>query len=169
MGVQNLAGMRVRPWYRMGTASAAMAVDTSLVALDSDIRLTLPARPENVAVVRHVLGGLADALRLPDAVVDDMRLAVTEACTNVVRHAYVDEGTIDVVVRPNGNALEIVVSDTGRGIGPSPDTDGPGLGLPLIAALTDSLEVERRRGSGSRLVMRFLPTRTRPAPALGLA
>ena len=144
-----------------------MAVDTSLVALDSDIRLTLPARPENVAVVRHVLGGLADALRLPDAVVDDMRLAVTEACTNVVRHAYVDEGTIDVVVRPNGNALEIVVSDTGRGIGPSPDTDGPGLGLPLIAALTDSLEVEGRRGSGSRLVMRFLRRRT--APALGLA
>jgi anti-sigma regulatory factor (Ser/Thr protein kinase) len=146
-----------------------MAVDTSLVALDSDIRLTLPARPENVAVVRHVLGGLAEALRLPDAVVDDMRLAVTEACTNVVRHAYVDEGTIDVVVRPKGSALEIVVSDTGRGIGPSPDTDGPGLGLPLIAALTDSLEVERRRGFGSRLVMGFLRTRPRPAPALGLA
>ena len=144
-----------------------MAGEISVAAYDSDIRLTLPARPENVAVVRHVLGALAEALRLPDDVVDDMRLAVTEACTNVVRHAYVDEGTIDVVVRPKGNALEIVVSDTGRGIGPSPDTDGPGLGLPLIAALTDSLEVEGRRGSGSRLVMRFL--RTRPALALGLA
>jgi serine/threonine-protein kinase RsbW len=129
--------------------------------------LTLPARPENVAVVRHVLGALAEALRLPDGVVDDMRLAVTEACTNVVRHAYVDEGTIDVVVRPRGNVLEVVVSDTGRGIGPSPDTDGPGLGLPLIAALTDSLEVQRSLGAGSRLVMRFLRRRT--APALGLA
>jgi serine/threonine-protein kinase RsbW len=139
-----------------------------LVAIhDSDIRLTLPARPENVAVVRHVLGALAEALRLPDGVVDDMRLAVTEACTNVVRHAYVDEGTIDVVVRPRGNVLEVVVSDTGRGIGPSPDTDGPGLGLPLIAALTDSLEVQRSLGAGSRLVMRFLRRRT--APALGLA
>jgi serine/threonine-protein kinase RsbW len=144
-----------------------MAGDTSLVAFDSDIRLTLPARPENVAVVRHVLGALAEALRLPDGVVEDMRLAVTEACTNVVRHAYADEGTIHVVVRPNGNALEVVVSDTGRGTGPSPDTNGPGLGLPLIAALTDSFEIRRRRGSGSRLVMRFLRSRT--APALGLA
>lgn len=144
-----------------------MAGETPTPAHDSDIRLTLPARPENVAVVRHVLGALAEALRLPDDVVDDMRLAVTEACTNVVRHAYVDEGTIDVVVRPRGNALEVVVSDTGRGIGPSPDTDGPGLGLPLIAALTDSLEVQRSVGAGSRLVMRFFRRRT--APALGLA
>jgi serine/threonine-protein kinase RsbW len=143
-----------------------MARETPVAAHDSDIRLTLPARPENVAVVRHVLGALAEALRLPDDVVDDMRLAVTEACTNVVRHAYVDEGTIDVVVRPRGDALEVVVSDTGRGIGPSPDTDGPGLGLPLIAALTDSLEVHRSLGAGSRLVMRFL---RRTAPALGPA
>lgn len=143
-----------------------MAGETPVHAYDSDIRLTLPARPENVAVVRHVLGALAEALRLPDDVVDAMRLAVTEACTNVVRHAYVDEGTIDVVVRPRGDALEVVVSDTGRGIGPSPDTDGPGLGLPLIAALTDSLEVQRSVG-GSRLVMRFLRRRT--APVLGLA
>ena len=133
-----------------------MAGQTSLHLFDSDIRLTLPARPENVAVVRHVLGGLAEALRLPEGVVDDMRLAVTEACTNVVRHAYVDEGPIDVVVRPRGETLEVVVSDSGRGIGPSPDADGPGLGLPLIAALTDSLEIQRTLGAGSRLIMRFL-------------
>ena len=54
-----------------------MAGQTSVHLFDSDIRLTLPARPENVAVVRHVLGGLAEALRLPPGVVDDMRLAVT--------------------------------------------------------------------------------------------
>jgi serine/threonine-protein kinase RsbW len=145
-----------------------MAGEISAPALDSDIRLTLPARPENVAVVRHVLGALAEALRLADPVVQDMRLAVTEACTNVVRHAYEDrEGTIDVVMQPRGESLEVIVSDTGRGIGPSPDTAGPGLGLPLIAALTDSLEIERRRESGSRLVMRFL--RSRSAPAMGLA
>jgi serine/threonine-protein kinase RsbW len=133
-----------------------MAGTTSVHPFDSDIRLTLPARPENVAVVRHVLGGLAEALRLPESLVDDMRLAVTEACTNVVRHAYADEGTIDVVMRPRGEALEVVVSDSGRGVGPSPDVDGPGLGLPLIAALTDTLEIHRTLGSGSRLVMRFL-------------
>ena len=137
-------------------------------AHDSDIRLTVPARPENVAVVRHVLGALAEALGLPETQVDDMRLAVTEACTNVVRHAYADrDGTIDVVIRPRGHAIEVVVSDEGRGVGPSPDTAGPGLGLSLIAALADSLEIERPHGRGSRLVMRFLRART--APAVGIA
>jgi serine/threonine-protein kinase RsbW len=145
-----------------------MAGEISAPALDSDIRLTLPARPENVAVVRHVLGALAGALKLPDDVIEDMRLAVTEACTNVVRHAYQgDEGKIDVVVRPRGDALEVVVSDAGRGIAPSPDTAGPGLGLPLIAALADTLEIERRRDSGSRLIMRFIRNRT--TPSMGVA
>lgn len=144
-----------------------MARDHAVPVLDSDIRLTVPARPENVAVVRHVIGALGDALALESALIDDLRLAVTEACTNVVRHAYERDGTIDVVVRPRGDALEVVVADEGRGIGPSPDTAGPGLGLPLIAALADTLEFERDRGSGSRLVMRFLRSRT--APAVGMA
>jgi serine/threonine-protein kinase RsbW len=144
-----------------------MARARSVPEHDSDIRLTIPARPENVAVVRHVLGALANALALPPAVVDDMRLAVTEACTNVVRHAYETEGTIDVVVRPRGDALEVVVADEGRGLGCSPDTAGPGLGLPLIAALADTFEIERGRDSGSRLVMRFVRSRT--ASAMGMA
>ena len=144
-----------------------MAPHHAMAALDSDIRLTGPARPENVAVIRHVLGALAEALALPPALIEDMRLAVTEACTNVVRHAYEGEGTIDVVVRPKGDELEVVVADEGRGLGPSPDTAGPGLGLPLIAALADTVEIERGRSSGSRLVMRFLRGRT--APAMGLA
>jgi serine/threonine-protein kinase RsbW len=126
-----------------------------VTAVDSDIRLTLPARPENVAVVRH-------------AVTDDMRLAVTEACTNVVRHAYHEgEGTIAVVVRPRGDALEVIVADEGAGIGPSPDTGGPGLGLPLIAALADSLEIEQTPRRGSRLIMSFVRHRT--TPAMGMA
>ena len=144
-----------------------MAREHAVPVRDSDIRLTVPARPENVAVIRHVLDALADALALPPALIDDVRLAVTEACTNVVVHAYDGEGTIDVVVRPRGAALEVVVADEGRGLGPSPDTAGPGLGLPLIAALTDDLEIERNRQSGSRLVMRFMRSRT--APAMGLA
>jgi serine/threonine-protein kinase RsbW len=123
----------------------------------SDVRLSLPARPENVAVIRHVLGAFAEALRLAPEVVEDMRLAVTEACTNVVRHAYHDgeTGPIDVVIRPNGDRLDLVVADRGRGIGPSPDGDGPGLGLPLIASLADSLEIQHGTTRGSRLAMSF--------------
>jgi anti-sigma regulatory factor (Ser/Thr protein kinase) len=125
--------------------------------MNSDVRLTLPARPENVAVIRHVLGAFAEALRLPADLVEDMRLAVTEACTNVVRHAYHggEPGPIDVVIRPKGDELELVVSDRGAGIGPSPDLAGPGLGLPLIAALADHLEIDHGPNRGSRLSMSF--------------
>jgi serine/threonine-protein kinase RsbW len=122
----------------------------------TDVRLTLPARPENVAVVRHVLGAFAEALDLPPDVVEDMRLAVTEACTNVVRHAYKDEpGPIDVVIRPSGDRLELIVIDSGRGMGRSPDVSGPGLGLPLIAALAESVKIEPGSPRGSRLAMIF--------------
>src|SRR5918998_4181921 len=122
-----MAGRRESPHARQrGGRCADSGHRDQRMAVDSDIRLTLPARPENVAVVRHVLGEFSEALDLPEAVTDDMRLAVTEACTNVVRHAYDDgEGTIDVVVRPRDGALEVTVADSGRGIGPSPDTSGP--------------------------------------------
>ncbi len=141
-----------------------MADRSAAKADDADIRLTLPARPENVAVVRHVLGALGEAIGLEEPVIADMRLAVTEACTNVVRHAYAHgDGTIDVIVRPRGDAVEVVVADEGRGLGPSPDTAGPGLGMALIAALADSVEVQRDRRRGSRLAMRFARARTAPA------
>lgn len=135
-------------------------------ASTSDVRLTLPARPENVAVVRHVLGAFSEALDLAPDMVEDMRLAVTEACTNVVRHAYHDgdHGTIDVVVRPSADGLELIVSDDGRGPGPSPDMAGPGLGLPLIAALADSVDLRHGPRRGSRLAMSF---RRRPCKRAG--
>jgi anti-sigma regulatory factor (Ser/Thr protein kinase) len=124
----------------------------------SDVRLTLPARPENVAVVRHVLGAFAEALMLPDTVIEDMRLAVTEACTNVVRHAYADgePGPVEILIRPTRDVLQVIVSDEGRGLGPRDDSTGPGLGLPLIAALAHSLEIEPAGNTGSRLRLSFL-------------
>jgi serine/threonine-protein kinase RsbW len=132
----------------------------------SDVRLTLPARPENVAVIRHVLGAFAEALSLPQDLVEDMRLAVTEACTNVVRHAYGGDepGPIDVVIRPDGDSLDLIVSDQGQGLGPSADVSGPGLGLPLIAALADSVDLHELPAHGSRITMSF-----RCRPYLGLA
>ncbi|MEA2281266.1 MAG: serine/threonine-protein kinase RsbW [Solirubrobacteraceae bacterium] len=127
-------------------------------ARHSDVRLTLPARPENVSVIRHVLGAFAEALQLSETVVEDIRLAVTEACTNVVRHAYdggADPGPLEIVIRPEGESLDVIVTDRGRGIGPSPDTTGPGLGLPLIAAIVHSLEIQHAPSAGSRLAMSF--------------
>lgn len=123
---------------------------------NNSIELTLPAQPENIALVRHVLGAIAACLRLEPDLVEDMRLAVTEACTNVVRHAYEDRrGTIELFITPEDSGLRVVVADRGRGIGPSPDTRGPGLGLPLIAAIADSLQIDQVAGAGSRITMSF--------------
>jgi anti-sigma regulatory factor (Ser/Thr protein kinase) len=107
-----------------------------------DFELTLPARAENVAVVRHAFGGLGDALDVPDHALADVKLAVTEACTNVVVHAYPGgEGPMAVSAGMHGGALTVVVADEGRGILPRPDSPGLGLGLPLIATLASSLEL----------------------------
>jgi len=121
----------------------------------SNLRLVLPARAENVALVRHTVAAAAEERGLPLHMVEDMRVAVTEACTNVVRHAYADEGDMEVNVELTGPDMRVVVEDQGRGIGQSTDSDGPGFGLPLIAALVSELEIERGRARGSRLSMRF--------------
>jgi anti-sigma regulatory factor (Ser/Thr protein kinase) len=123
---------------------------------DCDIRLSLPARAENVALVRQVIGALAEALAFPPKTIEDIRLAVTEACTNVVRHAYRDrEGPLEIVIEPSGDRLTVVVGDRGTGIMPNPASDGPGLGLPLIAALADSFDIDHAPHRGSRLSMQF--------------
>src|SRR3954468_15814754 len=139
----------------------------SVPALESDITLTLPARPENIALVRHMIGALGSAIELPRSTVDDMRVAVTEACTNVVRHAYFrDDGRIEVVIRPDGEAINVIVSDDAPGLGPSPDVAGPGLGLSLIAALADRLEIDHAPQKGSPRLM--APLRRRGGqPAVG--
>jgi serine/threonine-protein kinase RsbW len=132
--------------------------------MNSDVRLTLPARAENVAVIRHVLGAFAEALQLPANLVEDMRLAVTEACTNVVRHAYSerearDANAMRVELLPATDGMQVIVEDRGRGLGISADAGGPGLGLPLIAALTSQLELSYgTEGRGSRIAMSFAPT-----------
>lgn len=123
--------------------------------LGTDIRLTLPARAENVAIVRTVVGALTEAVGLQSALIEDVKLAVTEACTNVVRHAYRGhDGPIDVSVSPQADCLVVVVVDRGEGIRPHPGDQGPGLGLPLMAALSD-LEIDHGPKRGSRVTLSF--------------
>src|SRR5215203_1376219 len=132
-------------------------------ATPSPVRLSLPARARNIAVARRALEAIAEELALPRRLIEDMRLAVTEACTNVVRHAYADgdaqaAGALRVQLLPEADGMRVIVEDQGRGLGPSPDVGGPGLGLPLIAALTSRLEVTHGDdGRGSRVAMSFAP------------
>jgi len=122
----------------------------------ADVRLSLPARPENVAVVRHVLGAFGEPLELERHRLEDVRLAVTEACTNVVRHAYDrTDGPLEVDVRPLHDRLEVVVSDTGRGMRAGAERSGPGLGIAMMATLCDELEIDPGTAHGSRVTLSF--------------
>jgi anti-sigma regulatory factor (Ser/Thr protein kinase) len=114
------------------------------------LRLRLAARPENLAVVRQALSGVAEALDLTDVMLRDMKIAVSEACANVVVHAYVgSEGPLEVDVWPNGPELVVVVRDRGRGMKPRAPGESPGLGLglPLIAALTEEMRIAGDAGA----------------------
>jgi serine/threonine-protein kinase RsbW len=132
-------------------------------ATPSPVRLSLPAQARNVAVVRRALEAIAEEHALPRRLIEDMRLAVTEACTNVVRHAYDDDdgenaNAMRLDFLPSEHGMHVIVEDRGRGLGPSPDARGPGFGLPLIVALTSRLEVSHGAGDrGSRLAMSFAP------------
>jgi anti-sigma regulatory factor (Ser/Thr protein kinase) len=125
-----------------------------------EVVLSMPARPEGVGVVRQALAGMADALDFDAAVVADMKMAVTEACTNVVVHAYEeDSGRLEVQMLADEHGLTIVVRDHGSGIQPKAAHSEPpalGLGLPLIAALSDSFELRGSTGEGTEVRMTFL-------------
>ena len=106
---------------------------------------------------------MADALDFDAAVLADMKMAVSEACTNVVVHAYEGEaGTLEVEMHAGETGLTIVVRDHGAGIQPRPARSEPpalGLGLPLIAALSDAFELRGSTGMGTevRMTVRLRP------------
>jgi serine/threonine-protein kinase RsbW len=124
------------------------------------VALTIPARPEFVVLCRLALTGLARTRGLADELVADLKLALTEACSNSVRHAYEDgrDGVVEVRYELGDDRLDIEVADEGNGFDPEvvaaaeEDVDEGGLGLAIIRALTDELDIGARpRGRGSRL------------------
>ena len=121
----------------------------------------LPALPEGVGVVRQALAGMADALAIDAEVLADMKMAVTEACSNVVLHAYADSdaaGPLGVGLFADEASLTVLVADAGSGVQPvalRAGTPALGLGLPLIAALSDSFEVRGSESGGTEVRMTF--------------
>jgi anti-sigma regulatory factor (Ser/Thr protein kinase) len=109
--------------------------------------------------VRQLLAGVADGVGLDEPVLDDVRTAVSEACNNVVLHAYAgDEGPLEVDVRIEEGEVRVSVRDQGEGIQPRPiDTtvEVQGVGLSLITALTDRVEFLGGSGEGTEVRMAF--------------
>jgi serine/threonine-protein kinase RsbW len=119
--------------------------------------MVLPAKSENVAVVRHALAGLAEEIGMDEPGLADLKTVVTEACMNVVVHAYQGQpGPLNVEAEADESGLTVVVSDEGGGIRPQADAerDSLRLGLSLIAALSSSFSISGGLDEGTVVRMR---------------
>jgi serine/threonine-protein kinase RsbW len=125
------------------------------------VRLTIPARAEYITLCRLALTGIARVRQLSDEVLADLKLALTEAASNSVRHAYAsdeDAGVVEISYELRPDRLVIEVSDEGEGFDPA-EADGPaeelsegGLGIAIIRAIADEVEIGTQPGGkGSRL------------------
>jgi serine/threonine-protein kinase RsbW len=123
------------------------------------IRLTIPAKAEYITLGRLALSALARVRPLTEETLSDLKLALTEACTNSVRHAYRDGrvGVVEIVYRLEPDRLEVEVTDEGDGFSleeialqEGELTEG-GLGIAIIRAVTDDVEFGARAQRGSRL------------------
>jgi serine/threonine-protein kinase RsbW len=124
------------------------------------VRLTIPARAEYITLCRLALTGIARLRELSDEVLADLKLALTEAASNSVRHAYGDEdvGVVEVAYALFPDRLVIEVTDEGEGFDPVAAEAGAdelsegGLGIAIIRAIADEVEIGAQPGGkGSRL------------------
>jgi serine/threonine-protein kinase RsbW len=134
------------------------------------VRLRIPARAEYIALARLALSGLADIVAMPEELVADLKLALTEAVSNSVRHAYAaGDGFVSVAYELSGGELAVEVVDDGEGFDPEqpPALEGEeltegGLGIAIIRTIADDFQLNSRPGvRGSRL--RFVKRLRAPA------
>src|SRR3954447_10918864 len=153
----------------MGEAAVVESESEELEGMRS-VRIRVPARAEYIALGRLALSGLADIVALPEELLADLKLALTEAVSNSVRHAYAGgAGVVTIAYELPGDALAVEVGDDGQGFDPDrpPSLEGEeltegGLGIAIIRTIADEFELESRPGArGSRL--RFVKLLRQPA------
>jgi anti-sigma regulatory factor (Ser/Thr protein kinase) len=121
-----------------------------------NISESLPACPESVGQARHLLADFAAAVGAGERRIEDIRLASSEALTNAVLHAYPHgEGSVHVTAALVSDDLWVLIADDGCGMEPQAQRPGLGLGLGLIAQLSDHLTIAPRSGGGTEVRMRF--------------
>src|SRR5712671_6902156 len=137
------------------------------------VSLTIPAEPRWLALCRLVLSGLCQLGPVDDEVLADLKLAVTEACSNSVRHAYAENGGVGLVrlrYELSPRSITVEVADAGQGfrfdrpvpqLGPQPDEElrEDEMGLAIVHALVDEVEIDAGpEGRGTRIqLVKYLP------------
>ena len=127
----------------------------------TSVRLVIPAKPEYITLGRLALTGISRLRPFSEETLGDLKLALTEACTNSVRHAYAGgDGVVEIVYELHSDKLVVEVSDQGEGFEPpaepstaleSEELSEGGLGIAIIEALADEFEIGESAGGGSRL------------------
>jgi anti-sigma regulatory factor (Ser/Thr protein kinase) len=129
--------------------------------------LRVPAVPQSVGELRHALSAQLETLPVPTELVEDIGLAVSEAATNAVLHAYLgatQPGPLLLSARLMDDRVHVVVRDHGRGMTPRPDSPGLGLGLPLMTRLADAVQISTHPEGGTEVRMTFTVERSDERP-----
>jgi anti-sigma regulatory factor (Ser/Thr protein kinase) len=126
--------------------------------VSAPLRTSLPAVAASVPVIRAAVAAYALAVGVRDDHLDAVKLAVSEAVTNAVIHAYVDAdepGEVHVATCLRDGTVYVTVRDDGIGMMPRLDSPGLGVGLPFIADIADTLDIASGEGGGTELRMSF--------------
>lgn len=122
------------------------------------VRLQLESSPETLTLVRGALGGMAELLALDVELLDDLKTAVSEACNNVVMHAYGGEsGPLSVCLFVGEEEIEVSVRDQGRGIPMQAPADDrlQGVGIPIMRALAQQTAFRSLDEGGTEVWLQF--------------
>jgi serine/threonine-protein kinase RsbW len=133
-------------------------VTTEVITEDPIVRLQLESRPQTLTLVRGMLSGVAEPLAIDPELLDDLKTAVSEACNNVVLHAYGGEpGPMRVMLYVDADRIRVTVEDEGLGfpVAALAADRSPGIGVSVIRALTRDARFTARPGGGTQVRMDF--------------
>ena len=124
------------------------------------IKLTLPTKPEYVSLARLTIASVANNMGFSIGDVEDLKVAVSEACTNALNHSKNPDTTYDLTYVVENQKLVFTVADRGVGFEPenvaTPHLNGKqlgGFGLFIFKSLMDRVEIISEQGSGTTITM----------------
>jgi anti-sigma regulatory factor (Ser/Thr protein kinase) len=113
-----------------------------MLMADPELEATFPGTPPGVGELRRAVGDIARRAGLSERTIDAARLAASEAASNAVIHAYRDSpGDLQLKARVEDGELQVIIADHGAGLAPRTDSPGLGLGLPIMAHVSERFEV----------------------------